>query len=60
MGVMTVVTQLGVYGGLSLAANRGRTLLTANRALTVAIGRSTGAIFVAVAVLTAWHGWALA
>ncbi|MNL83123.1 hypothetical protein D3C87_2106830 [compost metagenome] len=48
--------QGAVYGGLALAAGRGRDALVDNPAATIWVGRSAGALFVAVALFTAWHG----
>jgi threonine/homoserine/homoserine lactone efflux protein len=49
LGLITVVVQSAVYGGLGLAAARGRDALVSNPALTVRIGRSAGWLLVAVA-----------
>ena len=57
MGAMTLLTQLGIYGGLALAAGQSRRFLTSSPRATMLIGRGAGAIFILVAVLTAWHGW---
>lgn len=56
MGLVTVLTQLGVYGGLALAAARARHLLTSSPQGTMLAGRLAGVLFIAVAALTAWHG----
>ena len=56
MGAVTVLTQLGIYGGLALAAARARHLLTSSPQGTVLAGRLAGVLFIAVAALTAWHG----
>ncbi|WFU48420.1 LysE family translocator [Sinorhizobium terangae] len=58
MALMIALTQLAVYGGLALAAGRGRDLLVGSPAATVAIGRAAGLVLIAVAVFTVWHGWA--
>jgi threonine/homoserine/homoserine lactone efflux protein len=57
MGAMTALTQLGIYGGLALAAGRSREFLTSGPGATTIAGRSAGFFFLAMAVLTAWHGW---
>jgi len=56
MAVMTTATQLGVYGGLALAAGRARTLLVGNRGATVAIGRGAGLLLLCVSAATLWEG----
>ncbi|RJG43117.1 LysE family translocator [Mesorhizobium sp. DCY119] len=58
MGVMTVLMQLGIYGGLALAAGRSRDFLVSSPQATMLAGRAAGVIFIVVAGLTAWHGWA--
>lgn len=57
MGVMTLLMQFAVYGGLALAAGRSRDLLVANPRATIITGRAAGALLVAIAGWTAWHGW---
>ena len=54
MGILTFLTQFGIYGGLGLAAARSRALLTANPEATRWIGRAAGGLFLAVAAVTAW------
>ena len=56
MGGMTVAMQLLVYGGLAIAAGRSRDALIGHPGATIGIGRSAGAVFVAAAAFTAWHG----
>jgi threonine/homoserine/homoserine lactone efflux protein len=58
MGAMTVLTQLGIYGGLALAAGRSRDFLTSRPGATTIAGRAAGYLFIVMAVLAAWHGWA--
>lgn len=58
MGVMTLLLQFAIYGGLALAAGRSRDLLVANPRATIIVGRAAGALLVAIAAWTAWHGWA--
>ncbi len=55
MGTLTFFTQGLIYGGLGLAAARSRTFLTGSPALTIWIGRGAGALFIVVALITAWH-----
>jgi threonine/homoserine/homoserine lactone efflux protein len=57
MGAMTVLTQLGIYGGLALAAGKGRDFLVSRPCATMFVGRAAGYLFLVIAVLTAWHGW---
>ena len=52
MGTMTITVQMVVYGGLALAALRGRDALTENHAATVWIGRGAGLLLMAVAAFT--------
>ena len=56
MGVMTVAMQFFIYGALALAAGKGRDALIGNPQVTIWIGRGAGALFVVVALFTAWHG----
>ncbi|MDW9622251.1 LysE family translocator [Sinorhizobium meliloti] len=57
MAVMIALTQLAVYGGLALAAGRGRDFLVGSPGATVTIGRLAGLLLVVIAVFTVWHGW---
>jgi len=50
MGTMTVTVQMTVYGGLALAAGKGREALTGYPAATALIGRGAGALLLAAAV----------
>lgn len=56
LGVMTVIMQLLIYGALALAAGQGRDALIGNPGVTIWIGRAAGALFVAAALFSAWHG----
>jgi threonine/homoserine/homoserine lactone efflux protein len=56
MGVMTVAMQFLIYGALALAAGQGRDALVGHPQVTIWIGRGAGALFVVVALFTAWHG----
>ena len=56
MGVMTVSMQFLIYGALALAAGKGRDALIGNPQVTIWIGRGAGALFIVVALFTAWHG----
>lgn len=53
---MTVAMQFLIYGALALAAGKGRDALIGNPQVTIWIGRGAGALFVVVALFTAWHG----
>lgn len=52
MGIITVLTQGLIYGGLGLAAAKSRDFLTGYPAVTIWIGRAAGALFLVVAALT--------
>jgi threonine/homoserine/homoserine lactone efflux protein len=56
MGALTALMQLAIYGGLALAAGKGRDALVGNPQWTIWIGRGAGALFVAAAAFTVWHG----
>jgi threonine/homoserine/homoserine lactone efflux protein len=53
MGVITVVAQALIYGGLGLAAAKSRDFLVGFPAVTIWIGRTAGALFLMIA------GWTL-
>lgn len=55
MGAMTVTVQMAVYGGLALAAGKGREALTGHPSATVLIGRVAGALLMAAAVFALWE-----
>ena len=55
MGLLTLVTQFSIYGGLGLAAAKSRDMLTGNPQVTITIGRVCGLVFFAVAAFTVWH-----
>ncbi|WP_026618620.1 threonine/homoserine/homoserine lactone efflux protein [Ensifer sp. WSM1721] len=57
MALMIAVTQLAIYGGLALAAGRGRDFIVGTPAATVAIGRAAGFLLVIIAAFTVWQGW---
>jgi len=57
MGVMTVVTQLAVYGTLAMTAGRSRDLLVANPDVTAFVGRFAGMLLIAVSAFSLWQGW---
>ena len=53
MGVMTVLMQFTIYGGLAVAAGRSREFLVSSPRMTKLIGRSAGVLFIAIAIATA-------
>jgi threonine/homoserine/homoserine lactone efflux protein len=55
LGMITVVTQGLIYGGLGLAAAKSRDFLTGYPGVTIWIGRVAGALFLAVAGWTVWR-----
>lgn len=57
LGLITIVTQGLVYGGLGLAAAKSRDFLTGYPGFTTWIGRGAGAVFLAVAVWTVARVW---
>ncbi|RUV62309.1 MAG: LysE family translocator [Mesorhizobium sp.] len=56
MGLLTVLTQAAIYGGLAITAGRSRNLLVANPQATVLAGRAAGLLLFAVSVFTVWEG----
>ncbi|MBZ9795535.1 LysE family translocator [Mesorhizobium sp. ES1-4] len=56
MGLLTVLTQFAIYGGLAITAGRSRDLLVANPRATAFAGRAAGLLLFAVALFTAWEG----
>lgn len=57
MGAMTISVQFVVYGGLAVAAARGRDALVTNPALTIWIGRAAGLLLVVIAGYTLVRGF---
>jgi threonine/homoserine/homoserine lactone efflux protein len=55
MGTLGVLMQLVIYGGMALAASQVRTFLVNSPTVTIWIGRMAGALFIAVALWSAWH-----
>jgi threonine/homoserine/homoserine lactone efflux protein len=55
LGLITIVTQGLVYGGLGLAAAKSRDFLTGYPGVTTWIGRGAGAVFLGVAAWTVWR-----
>ena len=61
MGLMTVLTQFAVYGGLAFVAAESRDLIVSSPRATMWIGRAAGLAFIIVAATTIWRaGTALA
>ncbi|PAP96800.1 LysE family translocator [Mesorhizobium wenxiniae] len=56
MGLLTVLTQAAIYGGLAITAGRSRNLLVANPQATALAGRAAGLLLFAVSVFTVWEG----
>ena len=56
MGAITAATQLGVYGGMAVAAGSARRLLVGNARATIWIGRIAGMLLMAVSLVTLWEG----
>ncbi|TIQ12044.1 MAG: LysE family translocator, partial [Mesorhizobium sp.] len=56
MGLLTVLTQAAIYGGLAITAGRSRNLLVANPQATALAGRTAGLLLFAVSVFTVWEG----
>src|SRR3569832_1032344 len=59
MGVLGILMQLVIYGGVALAASRVRAFLVNSPRVTIWIGRIAGLLFIAVAVFSAWHAVAM-
>jgi threonine/homoserine/homoserine lactone efflux protein len=57
MGIMTVLTQLAVYGTLAMTAGRSRDLLLSNPNTTAVIGRLAGLLLVVISAISLWQGW---
>jgi threonine/homoserine/homoserine lactone efflux protein len=56
MAAMTAATQLGIYGGLALAAARARAFLVGNGTATIWVGRAAGLLLLTVSLATLWEG----
>ncbi len=55
--VIIATTQIGVYGGVAVAAGKLRDWLAARPAAGITINRTVGTTLMLAALLTAWHGW---
>jgi len=58
MGCISILTQLGVYGGMALVASQTRNLLTSNPGATVLVGKAAGCLFIAAGIWVGWHALA--
>lgn len=57
-GLITVLIQFAVYGGLAIAVGASRRFVVARPGAIALIGRAAGLLFVLAGPLTAWHGLA--
>lgn len=57
MGALTLMLQAAVYGGLAVAAAKGRDALVSKPQITIWIGRAAGWLLVVVAALMLVEGW---
>lgn len=55
MGILTIITQFGIYGGLAIAAGHSRDLLLSRKDLTIIISRIIGFLFLIAAIYNLWH-----
>jgi threonine/homoserine/homoserine lactone efflux protein len=55
MGLITILLQAAIYGGLGLAAARSRDALTGYPSVTIWIGRVAGTLFLMAAAWTVWR-----
>jgi threonine/homoserine/homoserine lactone efflux protein len=53
IGVMTVLMQFMIYGGLAVAAGPSREFLTSRPGMTRLVSRAAGGLFIAIAIVTA-------
>ncbi|MEZ0171059.1 LysE family translocator [Microvirga sp. TS319] len=53
MGLMTIAMQFAIYGGLAMAAGRGRELLVSSPRATAMISRLAGILLIGIAIATA-------
>jgi threonine/homoserine/homoserine lactone efflux protein len=57
MGILTVSVQLAIYGGLALAAARGRNVIVNKPRLTKWLGRGAGVMLIAIALYILFRSW---
>ena len=55
MGILTAAMQFTIYGSVAVAAARGRDVLIRNPTATIWTGRTLGAIFIMVALVTVYE-----
>lgn len=55
--LIIAVTQTGVYGGMALGADRVRDWMLGRPGANVLLGRTIGALLVAMAIATGYGGW---
>lgn len=55
MGLLTAVMQFVIYGGVAVAAAKGRDVLVRNPVATTWIGRVVGLVFIVVSCVTVWE-----
>lgn len=55
--LIIAITQVGVYGGMALAADRVRGWMATRPAANVLLGRVVGALLVVTAIVTGHGGW---
>jgi threonine/homoserine/homoserine lactone efflux protein len=57
LGAIGCLMQFAIYGGMAVAASQVRNFLVNSPTVTIWIGRIAGVLFIAVALLSAWHAW---
>ncbi len=55
MGILTVLTQFGIYGTIAIAAAHSRDLLLSRKDLTIGISKAIGILFIIAALYNLWH-----
>lgn len=56
-GLVTILAQFVVYGGLAVAASRSAEFLTDNPRATILAGRICGGLFLLLALWSGWQAW---
>lgn len=59
MVLMIWAAQLAIYGGLAVAAGRGRDMLVGSPQATRLVGRASGLLLIGIAAATLWQGWGM-
>lgn len=57
LGLVTALTQAGVYGAVAVLSVKARDWLESNQRANLLAARTVGAVLVGAAVLTATQGW---